>query len=181
VLIALLQRRGALVIRASTAVDADKRDADIMNVTSNYIEEHGYAPSLFIFDFARSDLSSPTDIPWSAIEKIKDGNITNTKYKGVTHVINRPWIMVSANAPCPAVSAVGQAAAPQPLAVTGDRIIEVNVRELNNHLQEGLLNAEDIPTMGAARDLAKACKLSGTRIFDDYGICSNNDGIVEEL
>ena len=85
-----------------------------------------------------------------------------------------------ANAPCPAMAPVGQAAAPQPLRVTGDRILEVNLRELHNALQEEVVAESDITTMDAARELAAARKPPGTRIFDDDGSCSNNNGIVDD-
>jgi hypothetical protein len=82
IFISLLQRRGALVILASTSVDAMKQDADIMNVTANYVEERGVDPQLFIFDFARSDLSAPTTCRGQRWSKLKMGTSPNRTTKG---------------------------------------------------------------------------------------------------
>jgi hypothetical protein len=175
----LRARRAALTLRASTNNDEKKSDSDIMHVAINYVKERGDGPPICIFDFARADLASTgaESVPWSAAEVLKDGCIASTKYGGRTYSFDRPHVLFVGNAPCPAVAKFGAQGAAQPVLVSGDRFIEINVRTLQNYL-EGTDNPAKFATLQDIRNAAERCELPGTRVFDSVGTCINNDGEV---
>lgn len=76
------------------AIIVSGKAADVKYMLFKYYEKHGCGPNIILYDIPRCNENY---VSWQALESIKNGNISSTKYESECFFINPPHILCFSN------------------------------------------------------------------------------------